>query len=853
MHRCNFTANTERSPPLYALWVGKKQGIGPWFQSEHLHGCTELTYLFPGFTIQFSYPLCRDSPSYFPGMARSPGKKIIMIGKYLHDSQDSVVFRALVDAAPDGIVVVNQEGRIVLVNLQTEKQFGYSRQELLGKPIEVLVPERFRGKHRFHRAGFMSAPVLRPMGAGLQLYGLRRDGTEFPIEISLSPVETDSGILVSSAIRDITDRKQAQERIIALLDSAPDAMVVVGADGRIVLVNTQTEKLFGYQRTELLGQLVEVLVPERFWADHRKNRGKYMEHTQIRPMGAGLELFGLRKDGTEFPVEISLSPQQTEEGILVSSTIRDVTQRKRVEDALRQSEAAFRGMIEGTYGVYRAAPDGKILMANAALARILGYGSEKEVAKLNLVTDIFQPGQYSSSLFEQHGSLKQFSRHEAHWRRKDGKAISVELSGRAVSDEENNLLYFEVIAEDVSHQRGVEHRLRHVQKMEAIGRLAGGIAHDFNNVLGVITGYSEMLLDKLSADPNLSPLVTRVLKATERGASLTRQLLAFSRQQVLEPCVINIQQHVKSIEDLLRRVLGEDIRLTVNAGDHPVYLRADPAQLEQVIMNLVINARDAMPNGGRLSLEISKAHLDADYCKHFPDTHPGKYACIAVSDTGCGMNHEVLLRVFEPFFTTKETGKGTGLGLATVYGIVKQSGGNVTVYSEVGHGTTFKVYLPLSEEEAAKPETPVVETAAPEGTETILLVEDENSLREVTCEYLGKKGYTVLVASEVESAMEAVRGCARPVDLLLTDVILPGASGVQLAQRLAGDHPQMRVLYVSGYTADAIVHHGGHDSNFAFLSKPFSLPALARKIRSILDAEQPQPTQAPSLHQGARK
>ena len=779
------------------------------------------------------------------------GKNHQMMKQYL--SENDVVFRALVDSAPDGIVIVNQEGRIVLVNLQTEKLFGYSRDELANQPIEILVPERLRGRHRGHRASFMSGPLLRPMGAGRELYGLRKDGSEFPVEISLSPIKTDSGLLVSSAIRDISDRKRAEQRILSLLDSAPDAMVVVGEDGKIFLVNSQTEKLFGYSRAELLGQPVEVLVPERFWNEHRSHRAKYMDHTQVRPMGMGLELYGLRKDGIEFPVEISLSPQHTEDGVLVSATIRDVTQRKRVEDSLRQSEASFRATVEGNYGVYRAAPDGSVLMANATLAKMLGYSSEKDLLSLNVATDVFQPGEYSSRLFDQPGRLKQIARAETNWKRKDGSPISVEISGRPVSDSQGNVLYFEVIAEDISHQRGVEHRLRHVQKMEAIGRLAGGIAHDFNNVLGVITGYCEMLLDKLNADPALSLLITHVLKATERGASLTQQLLAFSRQQVLEPRVINIQEHVKGFETLLQRVLGEDIRLTVDAGDHPVCLRADPTQLEQVIMNLVVNARDAMPSGGRLTLEISRAHLDADYCKHAPDTHPGDYVCIAVSDTGCGMSADVLSRIFEPFFTTKETGKGTGLGLATVYGIVKQSGGNVTVYSEVGHGTTFKVYLPLSEEEAAKPETPAIETTAPEGTETILLVEDENSLREVTCEYLQKKGYTVLVASEAESATEVVQGCARPIDLLLTDVILPGGSGVQLAQRLAGDHPQMRVLYVSGYTADAIVHHGGHDSNFAFLSKPFSLPALARKIRSILDAEQPQPTQAPSLPPGARK
>ena len=403
-------------------------------------------------------------------------------------------------------------------------------------------------------------------------------------------------------------------------------------------------------------------------------------------------------------------------------------------------------------------------------------------------------------------------------------------------------------AEERRERRRLEQQIHRLQRFEAIGRLAGGVAHDFNNVLGVITGYSEMLLDKLNlnSDAKLAALATEVLKATERGGALTRQLLAFSRQQTLKPRVIDIQGHVKGISGLLQRVMGEDIRLKVETGGHPTHLRADPAQLEQVIMNLAVNARDAMPSGGNLNIEISDIHLDAEYCKHHADSYPGSYVCIAVTDTGCGMSPEVLARLFEPFFTTKESGKGTGLGLATVYGIVKQSGGHITVDSKVGHGTTFKAYLPLTEDPVSKIEIASSIETVPGGSETILLVEDEDSLREVTCGYLKNKGYSVIAASEAKSAIAAAESCSHPVDLLLTDVILPGMSGVRLAEQLGAVHPRMRVLYVSGYAPDAMTHHGGHDPNFAFLSKPFSLAVLAKTIRSILDSQHAPASQAAS-------
>jgi signal transduction histidine kinase/CheY-like chemotaxis protein len=420
------------------------------------------------------------------------------------------------------------------------------------------------------------------------------------------------------------------------------------------------------------------------------------------------------------------------------------------------------------------------------------------------------------------------------WKRKDGRPITVRLSGNPFKDENGQTLGFEMIAEDVSERRALEEQLRQSQKMEAIGRLAGGIAHDFNNLLTVIKGYSELMLDELdSADP-LGTEVDEIKKAADRAASLTRQLLAFSRQQVLAPKVLDLNSVVGNMDKLLRRLLGEDIDLFTVLEPGLGRVKADPGQVEQVIMNLAVNARDAMPQGGKLTIETSSVDLDENYARDHVSVKPGSYVMIAVSDTGMGMTEKVKSRIFEPFFTTKEIGKGTGLGLSTVYGIIKQSGGYIWVYSELGIGSTFKVYLPAID---APAEIPCGSSQQPvrRGSETVLLVEDEDGVRALMRQVLHKHGYNVL---EARHGGEALLTCERhsgKIDLLLTDVVLEQMSGRELAERLLKVRPEMKVLYVSGYADDAIVHHGVLNAGTAFLQKPFTTEALARKIRYVLD------------------
>ncbi len=391
---------------------------------------------------------------------------------------------------------------------------------------------------------------------------------------------------------------------------------------------------------------------------------------------------------------------------------------------------------------------------------------------------------------------------------------------------------------DVTERKRLEAQLLQSQKMESVGRLAGGVAHDFNNLLGVITGYGDLLQRDVGPRHPAFARVTEIRKAADRAAALTRQLLAFSRKQVLEPKVLDLNAVVADIEKMLRRLIGEDVQLVTVLGGDLGRVKADPGQMEQVIVNLAVNARDAMPEGGKLIIETGNVDLDAAYARGRPDARPGAHVMLAISDTGHGMDTETLSHMFEPFFTTKEQGKGTGLGLATVYGIVRQSGGHITVYSEPGHGTTFKVYLPRFAEDEDE-EVPMTRAAvaepAPSGTETILLVEDEASLRVMIREILESAGYEVLEGPTPEEALAAAGAHAATIHLVLTDVVLPRLSGRQVAEALRSSRPDVKVLFMSGYTDDAISHHGILDPGTHFIQKPFTTDGLLRRVRQVLD------------------
>jgi PAS domain S-box-containing protein len=507
------------------------------------------------------------------------------------------------------------------------------------------------------------------------------------------------------------------------------------------------------------------------------------------------------------------------------------------QEGLRRSESNFRSMVTNSpYGICRCDRQGTILDANPAFVHMLGYNSAPELVGRHLGA-LHRNSQEWLHLADYFGALEDFTGLIADFTRMDGSAAVVRLSGRAIRDAGDSGT-FELFAEDVTENRALEQQLRQSQKMEAVGRLAGGIAHDFNNLLMVISGYCEFLLDRVGPDPTLRAPAQEIANAAERATSLTRQLLAFSRKQMLAPRILDLNAVVTENLKMLTRLIGEDIDLVMVPGADLGAVKADLGQVEQVIMNLAVNARDAMPRGGRLTLETANVTLDDNYARSHAGVKPGEYVMLAISDTGSGMDPETQSHIFEPFFTTKGT-RGTGLGLSTVYGIVKQSGGYIWVYSEEGEGTAFKVYLPRVTEvgqfAAVQPAASLPKVSQP--METILLVEDEPNLRGMARRYLETQGYSILEAADGAAALQICVAHQGPIEMLLTDVIMPGMNGHELAQRVASLRPTTKVLYMSGYTENVIGHNSTLDPGINLLQKPFTLQALKEKVREVLDSE----------------
>ncbi len=620
--------------------------------------------------------------------------------------------------------------------------------------------------------------------------------------------------------------------LLSQIECSKHATLGLTLDGVITKWNLGAERLCRRAATEVVGRPIASLVP----LERRTEWVGLLERIRQGESFVHRETAILRKDGEPLDVMLLAAPARNPEGGTagVFAIAWDITPRKRTEEALRRSEASSRALIESLpFGVLRADRHGTIVGANPALATMLGHASPTELVGLHL-REIYQdPGECRNVAEQPRGGLLDA---ELHWKRQDGSLLTVRCEWRSRVGARDEPCFYEAIVEDVTERHTAEKKLHQAQKMEAVGRLAGGLAHDFNNMLGVIIGYSDLLLDQIAlGDPSRGQL-QEIRKAGDRAASLARQFLAFSREESPEPRILSLNTVVTDLERMLRRLIREDIELHTFLAPSVGQIKSDLGQLEQVIINLVVNARDAMPHGGKLILETFNVDLNEIYALHHPLLVPGPYVCLAVADTGVGMSAETQEHIFEPFFTTKPKDHGTGLGLATVYGVVKKNNGYVWVYSEPGMGATFKVYLPRVGDLAELSSGACQAAAMPLRSETILLVEDEPALRTVTSAMLERGGYFVLEAANAAEAMAVAGEHAGQIDLLLTDVIMPGMNGPALAAKMARARPQMKVLFISGYTGSYVAHRGLIEESSLLLQKPFTPEALLRKLQEILES-----------------
>ena len=743
---------------------------------------------------------------------------------------------AIVNSSDDAIFSTTREGVIATWNAGAERMYGYAAEEIKGKSFSTFIPE----DRRADLAGIAERLLRGERLVHFEHEDMRKDGSRLQVLLTLSPIKDATGFVTGVSIisRDITERKRAEEELYqsrqmlqSILDTIPQRvfwkdrnMLFLGCNSAFAIdagLKDPTE-IIGKNDYDLAwGETAELYRADDKLVMEQETPRLNFDEPQNRP------------DGSLRWLRTNKLPLRDREGevIGVIGTYEDITERKRVEAEHTRLVTAIEQAAE-TLMVTDIR--GTIEYVNPAFTRITGY-SREEVLGQN--PRILKSGKQDQVFYQQlwatilrgeiwHGELIN--------RRKEGNLYTEEMNIAPVRDALGEVTHFIATKQDVTEHKQLGQQLIQAQKMEAVGRLAGGVAHDFNNLLTIINGYAALLSEETSTEDPRRARLKEILMAGERAASLTRQLLAFSRRQVLEPRVLNLNSVLADIEKMLRRLIGEDVELVSTLKPDVGRVKVDPGQIEQVIMNLALNARDAMPEGGKLLIETSNVEIDEKYVRSHSPMMPGKYVMVAVSDTGCGMDLETQAHAFEPFFTTKEKGHGTGLGLATVYGIVKQSGGFIWVYSVPGRGSTFKIYLPVVEEALPTAEPAEVPAELAKGSETVLVVEDEGGVRSLVCEALASHGYKVLEAAGAASALEISEKYTEPIHLLLTDVVMPQTGGKELAKGFSTLHPETKVLYMSGYTDDAIVRHGILERGTSFLQKPFQPRALLLKIREVL-------------------
>jgi two-component system, cell cycle sensor histidine kinase and response regulator CckA len=632
----------------------------------------------------------------------------------------------------------------------------------------------------------------------------------------------------------------------ALLEQIPAVTYINGLDetGSKLYVSPQIEAILGFSSADWLAD------PQLWFKQvHPDDRKRVLAEIQSswvndKPFSSQYRL--LTRDGRVVWVrdEALLVRDESGEPCFIQGVMYDITKRLRVESALRENEARFRAIYEGAaVGIALVDMGGRLLESNRTLQDMLGFSGrdlkDRVFAEFTYPEDKISEAPLYKDLVE---GKRDHYRLEKRYIRKDGSLVWSRLNVSFAGDDEGEPEFTIHMVEDITEQKRLENQFLQSQKMETVGRLAGSIAHDFNNLLTIIKGYSQLAMAEHQNGTRLRESIREIEKATDNASALTRQLLAFSRRQVMEVKIIDLNILIKNLEKMLRRVIGEDIEMTVHLAENLGRVRTDPAQIEHVILNLTVNARDAMPAGGKLTLQTRNVELDEDYARSQIGVSPGNYVIILVGDTGCGMPPEVRERIFEPFFTTKEKGKGTGLGLSTVYGIVKQSGGHILVYSEPGHGATFEIYLPRVEEGMAVKTPPEQSQSGdlPRGNEIVIVVEDEPSLRALAAYVLRKQGYTVLEAANGEQAMQiASQSVVKEIDLLVTDVVMPHMGGKELAKRFKVIYPSAKILYISGYLDRAFPDQASFEPEVPFLEKPFSPEDLVKEVREVLDSPPP--------------